>query len=130
MHPHLIHPVNVVISQRNVAAPGSMLNDAREPVKQAARSASVTLMCQVQWGKRADPVPHEGGPREESNGYIIVLRKDLTAAGVTLRRGDRITSVGGVATDLYLDANEPCMHYHGSPQGEMWQFQDRQPTRR
>lgn len=130
MHPRLIHPIPVIVEQRDLASPGVMNHDAREPVKQASRAVAVELRAQVQWGEKDDPNPEEGGPRETSRGYLIFLRRDLAAAGVTLKRGDRVTSVGGLDVDLYLNGSEPCMHYHTGPQGELWQFRDRQPTRR
>ena len=125
--PDLIHEVDVVIEPVDKAAT-VYHSRAREPVKQVARSASVTVGAQVQWVKQDDGSPTRGGAEEGSSGYLVFRRTDLEAKGYDPKRGDKVTSIDTqTGLQLFLMGREPAGHYGGTNKLLLMNFGDRQP---
>lgn len=129
--PFLIEPNDVVIEQcdGNISVFDA---NAREPVGQVMRADSVTLQAQVvvtQWSAPAWKLGGQGGVSEASAGHLAFLYRDLVAAGVTLRRGDRITSIAGDARNLYLTRRRLTGHLSGVTNVEVWDFEDKKPSK-
>lgn len=128
----LIEPSEIVVEQLDKASTVYDA-DAREPIKQVRRATAVTLEAQVSWTRNrrvAFKLGAQGGAQDEAGGYLVFLRRDVIAAGVTLQRGDRITSIAGVAVDppLFLTNEQRAGHLSGTANLEIWDFADRRPT--
>lgn len=128
--PNLIHPVPCVIEKINRGAT-HMDEDAREPITQAARDATVTVPGQVNWGTQMGLEPQKAGPREGAAGYVLFRRVDLAAASITLEDNDRFAKLGDVETDVYIDRLEWQGHYPGAggPTLVKAYFVDRRPAK-
>jgi len=110
MIPRLIHPVNVVIRRMNSA--DTLYDvDAAEPVGNVATFTDVTIPAQIGMGDSAKLSSTAAGPAASAGGYILVRRIDLQARGIDLAIGDRITSLGHEAVNVYIDSLEPTAHY-------------------
>lgn len=127
----LIEPSPIVVEQLDRSST-IYDDDAREPIKQVRRTTAVTLEAQVSWTRNrraAFKLGAQGGVLDEASGYLVFMRRDVAAAGVTLTRGDRITSIAGVAVDpvLYLIGEQRAGHLSGTANLEIWDFSDRRP---
>lgn len=126
--PNLIHPVSVVIERRNLVDT-IYDEDAREPVRQATRTAEITINAQILWDYHSDPKSEDAGLDLGESGYILVRMVDLQAASVSLGFGDRITKIGTLGVELYITRTRPMAHY--GPTGATLlrcYFADRDPT--
>jgi hypothetical protein len=113
MRPRLIHPVAVEITQIDVAAT-TLDATWREPVGGAVWRPPVALLAQVAHA-RADRLRMEPtGDRPQADGHLTFLAADLTTAGVTLKKGDRITKVAGAVRDWQIVEVRPVGTYDGS----------------
>ena len=127
----LIEPRPIIIAQVNKGAT-IYDDDAREPVKQVRRAVPVQLEAQVSWTRNRRTSFNrgaQGGVQDSATGYLVFMRRDVAAAGVTLQRGDRITSIAGVAVNpvLYLIGEQRAGHLSGSANLEIWDFTDKRP---
>jgi hypothetical protein len=128
--PNLLHPVKIVISQW-VAGTTIYDEDTREPIKQAARLATETIIGQVSWEIKDDVVIYEGGTRLDAIGYVLFRWVDLNSKGVTLKRQDEIRKIGWQDTKLYIVGTKPAGHYtdQGGSTLVRAYFSDRAPSR-
>ena len=58
-------------------------------------------------------VGYTGGDVPNAKGHVLIQREDLDAAEITLAKGDKITSVAGVACELYIIDVVPTVTYGG-----------------
>ena len=113
--PRLLNPITIQIQKTNkVASPQDHLR--REPVNQVIRQAAITLKAQVQWGVGETgaanyPQAGQAGVGDGQQGYIILLQKDLTTAGYTPERGDKIIKIASRTVALFLTEVTPHAHY-------------------
>jgi len=133
--PKLLHPIRVTI-QPFVEAAQVYDDDAREDipgnVSAGAAGQPFTIPAQVQWGREDDPRAMQAGIREESSGYILVRYLDMDRLGVTIQRGDVITTIGKRSGyDLHIDGKEDCGHYPDQQGATLvrFYFTDRAPAR-
>jgi len=110
MIPRLIHPVPVTIKQLDRSAT-VMDDNAGEPIGRAATDAAVILEAQVKWKALGKPQPEFAGPREKDKVYLLFRHLDLTAATVTIKRGDRFVLIGTRTVNLYVTYFEDRGHY-------------------
>lgn len=110
--PNLIHPQDVVISRKDAAAT-IFDRDAREPVREVARMADLTIRAQVSYSPTRAPEYERIGPNEKITGYLLFRHVDLAAKSYTPKRGDRVVSLQGVAANLWIVQIFPTMHYPG-----------------
>lgn len=127
--PFLVQPVDVIIEQLNE---GSTVYDenAREAIGQVARAAPITLSAQVSYSKTDGPswkFGGQGGVSSDSLGRVAFMKRTLDAAGITLARGDRITSIAGNAQNLYLTEEKLAGHFSGVTNIIVWRFEDKRP---
>lgn len=126
MTPRLLHPVPVIVETLERAS--TIYDpDFREPVQNVVRGAPVTCPGQVKWGLDQALESSRSGPKEEADGYALFKLADLAALGVTLKREDRFTSLGGIAADVYVVALRYEGHYphQGGPALVKAFFKDR-----
>lgn len=127
--PFLVQPVDVVVEQLDADATVYDEN-AREAIGQVARSDAITLSAQISYGKTDGPAwkfGGQGGVSSDSTGRVAFLKRTLDAAGVTLARGDRITSVAGNVQNLYLTEEKLTGHMSGATNLIVWRFEDKRP---
>jgi hypothetical protein len=128
--PNLIHPVDVVIEQKD---PGKTRYDdrAREAIQHVKRKPSVTVKGQPSWDSQKRVEFQKGGVRESSAGYVLFRKVDLDTAGITLDDGDRFKKIGHVDVDVYVVRLEWTGHYpdQDGPTMVKAHFADRQPSR-
>jgi hypothetical protein len=110
--PNLIHPVDIILEQRDLAAT-IYDEDTREPIRQVERKAQVTVSGQVLWDYHDDPKSTGTGLIMEERGYFMVRTSDMSAASIEIKHGDRVLSMGGVAVSLYITRTRPMGHYPG-----------------
>lgn len=128
--PNLLHPVPVIIEQRDVV--GTFQDDDyREPVKQAARLVKKTAPGQVMWASEQRIDPSEVGIEEKSAGYVVFRFIDLEALGIVLEQNDRFTKLGLLDTDLYVVKMMPFAHWPDIGGATLVKafFKDRTPAR-
>lgn len=128
--PNLIHPVKIVISQW---LPSATVydEDTREPIKQAARATTETVMGQVSWDLKDDVVIGPGGTKLDASGYILFRWVDLNSKSVVPKRQDEIKKIGWQDVKLYIVATKPVGHYTDQGGSTMVKayFSDRAPSR-
>lgn len=130
LKPRLQNTLIVVIKQK-LPAQTLMDDNAREPIKKVKRSEALNLRAQVVRSKFFSERFQEGGqggPTDENRGYMIFDLSELATAGVTLQRGDKITSIGGVAMSAYLSKREHFGVHQGRSTLEVWDYEDRDLT--
>lgn len=66
-----------------------------------------------------------GGDRPVSDGHVMMWVDDLVAVGIDPKKGDRITSVAGAATDLMIIKVTSKVHVGGIPQVKIFDFEQR-----
>lgn len=125
--PRLLNPVEVTIEPIDKAST-EYQRDAREPVRQVARAAALTIEAQVVWTKLDSAVPTRGGVQEKASGYLVLRVEDLTAAGYTPARGDKVTSIPGVTGRWFFVSFEPAATRGGAHTLLIANFEDRQPS--
>lgn len=108
--PRLLHPVPITIQQIDRSTT-IYDDDFREEVQRVERSSDVQVPGQVSWEIDKRFRSALGGAIEDSEGYVLFRFRDLTAASVTLKREDRLTSLGNYACDVYVTALQPIGHY-------------------
>jgi hypothetical protein len=126
--PNLIHPIPVIIEQRDIAAT-VYDEDTREPVRQVARKVETTINAQVLWDFHDDPRHMASGLDLEETGYILAKISELVSASISLSFGDRIIKIGDLDVELYITRTRPLGHY--PPMGATIlraYFADRDPT--
>jgi hypothetical protein len=113
-------------------------DDAREPIAQVARAVvgttvtTVELKAQASWNRALRTEWQgggQGGVSEGADGYLVFRVGELEKKGITLQRGDRIISVAGRTTDLYLLEELPAAHLDGKSRTQHWDFEDYQPAK-
>lgn len=130
----LIHPIWIMIVQF-MASAQQQDTSAREPVHGARQGPTIKIQAQVKWDKRKQPSYGPGGPTQASTGYILVRHRDMARLGIHLKRGDKITQIGGglnsAVQNIYLTGEEPMGHYPGSrgSQVSRFLFEARDPGR-
>lgn len=127
-NPRLIHPIPVIIEQRDLTTT-IYDEDTREPVRQVARKAETTINAQILWDFHDDPNPKTGGLELEETGYILAKISELKSASISLSFGDRIKKIGDLDVELYITRTRPLGHY--PPTGATIlraYFTDRDPT--
>ena len=130
-YPNLVHPVNIEIQQISKAET-YYDPDTREPIQQAVRSATIVLPGQprIRSGDELK-MSSRGGDRPESEGYVLFRKRDLDAKGVTLQINDRITKIGHLEQQLYIDRLEwigQLQDYNGPTLLKAW-YVDRRPSK-
>ena len=130
--PKLIRPINVNIQQIDkTATPYSTgVSGRREHLGHVVRATTITIKSQVAFGDR-DQVSKNTpiGIDEDIKGYLVLRFKDLTDAGVTLQRGDQITKIGQLITELFIlhSNGDPAAHLSGEFTLVRMFFGDRNP---
>jgi hypothetical protein len=129
-YPRLLHPVPVIVEQVSIPETAYDL-DAREPVQQAARLASVTIPGQAKYGSSKELSYESSGPQAGERGYVLFRQRDLDSRGIVLAVNDRITKVGRTDHDSYITRLEPTGHYaeFGGNTLVKAYFADRQPSK-
>jgi hypothetical protein len=126
--PNLLHPVDVVIEQHDESA---QVFEDREQMHGQRSTTSITVSAQVRWGSEAVMAAQSSGIREEGDGYILVRKYDLDAAGVTVSLRDKIVSIGWqTGLELFIIREEPIATYpdQDGPTLIKYHFQDRTPV--
>lgn len=128
----LIQPSEIVIQQLDLSST-LFDEDAREPVHQARYSTAISppLEAQVSWTKATRTsykFTGQGGRHTESVGYLVFLKRELEAAGVTLQAGDRVTSIAGETYKLYLQDSQKAGHSNNNPNLKFWFMTDKRPS--
>jgi hypothetical protein len=128
--PNLLHRTQVTV-QQIVTGTTRYDEDTREPIQQAARDVSKTVPGQVLWGADRNYSSAPQGPDEGSDGYVLFRYVDLRAAGLTLAREDRISRMGHLEVDVYIQKLQPMGHYadQNGPALVRAYFKDRQPSK-
>lgn len=108
-----MHPVAVRLAQVDRDAT-AVDPDFGEPVGEVVR-VDVDLVAQVKLSK--GPTLRQGAagadPRADAAGHLVFEIDALTAAGATLRVGDRITRIGAETVDFRVLALEDRAPYAG-----------------
>lgn len=116
VQPKLLNPLKIKISQKD---DGKQQYDPlrRTTINVVAKQPEFILNAQVKWntqlGDFANPENQQIGIDEREMGYFVALTKDLKAMNKTLKRGDRINDIGGLAVKFYILRVEYGSHYGG-----------------
>jgi len=110
MEPDLVHPIPVEIEQIDKGST-EWDGDAREAIRTVARTAVKKLNAQISWSVKDDPNPEKMGISEETRGYLLFKKKDLSGESVTINRGDKISKIGYDIVELYVTGLTPVGHY-------------------
>jgi len=94
---------------------------------QHRRQADLRIDAQVSYNPRG-PEYDQIGPAEKVTGYLLMLQEDLADRSYIPKRGDRITSVEGEVTSLWITHVFNAGHYpgHGATMRRAY-FTDRRP---
>jgi hypothetical protein len=126
--PALLHPVTAVVQ---AADRGSTPydDDAREPLR-TVRRTPFSVPAQVEYAGRREPSYDIGGAAEDVEGYLVLRRIDVEAAGWTPRRGDRLVKLGWRDTSLFITQVEDAGHYADTEGASLLiaHFADRRPS--
>lgn len=128
--PNLIHPVPIVIEP--IDKPNTEYDeDFREPIQLVARKATKTVPGQVMWSVDKRIQYTRGGNRYDADGYVLFRYVDLVKEGVTLSISDRLVSIGGLTTNVYIQYFQPLGHYPdtGGPTIVKAFFSDKDPAK-
>jgi hypothetical protein len=85
--------------------------DTREPIQQAEHYSSVTVPGQVSWVDTSKMEPTKGGIIQNAQGYVLFRKVDLDALSFMIQINDRITKMGHVDADVYVERIEWLGHY-------------------
>lgn len=108
--PLRMNPVRIVIEQLNLSTTVKD-PDFREPVGQTYYLPRIELQGQVNLATKPKyfmSAPSRSGDMEPTRGRLVFRKQDLSDAGVTLKKGDRIVEVGPTtsATPINCDIDE------------------------
>ncbi len=109
MRPKLIHPVEVAICRVDRTAT-QFDPDFREPIGEIKyESTPVTVKAQVKYDRfeALNMVP--GGDSPQTSGYLLIEAEPPGG----LNKGDKIISIAGISTELYVTEKRPGVHYGG-----------------
>lgn len=132
--PNLIHPVDVIFE---FVDSSELVEDAdaREPVfgsrTLGAATSTEPLPAQVKWIGQDDPEYEGTGATEQDKGWLTMRDFDIDEAGVTIKRGTKITAIGHMTgLVLFVTKKEPCGHYPDQLGASLWRFyfSDRKPA--
>lgn len=129
--PNLLHPVTVVLRQKALADT-AMDEDAREPIQVVERDDAVNIQGQPRFKSLGMTASyHPGGVQVATEGYVLFRYVDLRAQSITLAHGDRITNIGNIECDIYIERLEPTAPYpdQGGPTMVKAHCRDRVPAR-
>jgi len=133
--PELIEPIVVTIQQFDEAntVTSAGLSGRHELLNVRAELPPFTLPAQVAFGDNSmKPEFQQIGVDEQAAGYLVLRFIDVQNAGVTLKRGDKITKLGQLDVEYYLlhTLGDPAAHF--SSQGGFTLFRmffaDRNPA--
>ena len=109
--PNLLHPIPIKISQIDEDET-HYDNDAKEPVKIVQRKSEKIVQGQVKWfGDEKVDKQVDGNIREKADGYVLFRYVDLAFFGIDLKRGDKLTLISGINTDVRVVKLQPMGHY-------------------
>jgi hypothetical protein len=100
-----MNPVRIKIEQLNLVTTEKD-SDFREAVGTKKYRAAVELQGQVNLATKPKyfvSAPSRTGDMEPTRGKLVFRKRDLAAAGVTLRKGDRIVEVGPASSPTPID---------------------------
>lgn len=129
--PNLIHPINIEIEQ--ISREETFYDPfTREPIQQAVRKETMVVPGQprIRSGDELN-MESRGGDRPASDGYVLFRKVDLDAKGVTLGINDRITKIGHLAQELYINRLEwvgQYQEFNGPSLVKAW-YVDRRPSK-
>lgn len=107
--PNLIHPVDCVIEPINRAA--TVYNrGTREPIRNVARKATVTVEAQVSRGAPPPEVLPQG-LNQSVDGYLLVRKIDIDEIGYYPAAGDRIVKLGWEDVETFVVSVGWAGHY-------------------
>ena len=112
--PELIEPVDVKIRQLNVGATqfSSGVSGRKEIINAPVMGPEISLPAQIVF---AEPKQNfsQMGTDEQNTGYMVLRYVDVQSAGVTLKRGDKITKLGQLNTEYYFthSQGDPAAHF-------------------
>lgn len=130
----LIEPIEVHIEQvdKTKTPYSDGITGRREIVNYVQRNQEIIIDAQVAFGD-TDQKPNYTpmGVDEQAKGYMVLLYKDLTDKGVTLKRGDKITKIGQLDVEYYLlhGNGDPAAHVGGQFKLVRLTFADRVPDK-
>jgi hypothetical protein len=127
----LIAPSPVIIEQRDLTET-IFDEDTREPISQVSRGVEFEIDAQVSWSKTQSAdfkFGGQGGQSTGSRGYLVFSVKELRHRGITLSKGDRVKSIAGIETDVYLKAQFYAGHMTRKPKHEYWDFENKEPSK-
>lgn len=83
--------------------------DFREPLGAKATGKEVTLLGQVNLGSKQlrERDRTATGDREPSEGHLVFRRMDVEAAGIAVKKGDRVVRVAGEPVDFVITEVRP-----------------------
>lgn len=133
MIPTLHHPVPIVVTSTDHASTIYDAN-AREEIQIVGYDAGITIAAQMEYREFAShgevSQMDRAGLMSNEAGYALVRAVDLATVGWTPKMHDRITSIAGVAADVYITRIKPAGHYpaYGPTLFKLY-FEDRKPAR-
>lgn len=138
--PNLLNPIKIKIEQINKDATqyDRRLRENRNVIR---RNTEVELDAQIVYARSStrgslDNQNNEGrenigigGITEESDGYVLVKMSELTAKGITIKNGDKITKLAQLDVSYYVVGQRPGSHYTDQNGFTLLQifFRDRNP---
>lgn len=138
--PNLRNPVDTEIKPLDKSKT-KYNNRRRENVNIIRRSPTITIKSQIVYFRSSTAASQDnpnwegaqniglGGVVEESDGYIVVRFKDLTALGYDPKRGDKISKLAQLDVDYFVTGKRPGAHYPDQGGFTLLQifFRDRNP---
>jgi hypothetical protein len=105
-YPIKMNTVNVIIKQ--LIRDTEMLDEDWREMKGSYRyEEPITLKAQVNFGdggaKFEELSYSMTGDQENTSGHLVFSVKYLTDNGITLRKGDVVTSIAGISTELVIN---------------------------
>lgn len=113
--PSLLNPTVIEVSQIDQSST-QFDRIRRTPINRIARESKFTIQAQFKWAvtfASNQPMASQGGVDENQLSYAILRTKDLASLGKTLKRGDLVTKVEDIETQLYVLRVEYGSHYDG-----------------
>ena len=136
-NPKLVFPADIQIRQINTT------NDDFDDILEENQNhttfdTAFTISAQIVYKKDDDTRDRPnyigpegsglGGLTLESMGYVLLLYKDLTTAGKTLRQGDKIIKLAQLTVDYRITGFRPAGQKNGEFRILQAFFTDRNPT--
>ena len=95
--------VDIVINQRDEGPAGTQIDSIfDEPIAVEMRESSCTVQGQIRNDLDDRLKRTRTGDGSDSAGHVLFRKSDLDDAGVTLKKGDRITKIAGVDFDVVI----------------------------